>query len=281
MANQLPHYFGCQDVLNDLDLTHANTGLLFNRFFNRYDSQWQIDQEGEGKEKTSSKVKFLQSILSAGAPRSGQNAVGDREKLSRFYQRQTQLSQQLGGISLKYKSEWNWVSGLGYAHPVENGLKWHPTLAVPFFSGSSIKGLLRAWMETQQQPDLKAIQLWFGSEDKRADKCKNEPSQGGLIFFDALPVEPVSLVLDVMTPHCGNWLSEGGQKNAPADWINPVPVPFLSCAPAVLHFSIAPVPGQEAAIDMSKVAKALSDALDFLGLGAKTSNGYGLFTIAE
>ena len=52
--------------------------------------------------------------------------------------------------------------GLGNSHPLENGLLWHPTLGVPYFQGSTVKGLAKALIE-KWGADPQLIKRWFGS----------------------------------------------------------------------------------------------------------------------
>lgn len=266
-----PHYK--QNSYSSLPRDNAHFGLLFNRFFDGYEGEhWQIPDvthtQGNKSTKLSGKLNFLQTLLQGYAKHSGKPEVGDAKCLNAYHERQAKLLQSLSGISLAYRSEWNWISGLGYDHPVENGILIHHTLSVPYLTGSTVKGVVRAWLESR--PDKidefdKKIELWFGSNDKA----------GELVFFDALPISPVGLMIDVMTPHIGNWLDKASSKTAPGDWIDPVPIPFLCCTSSTLNYSVAPVAGSS--IDMVEVESALTDALDFLGVGAKTSNGYGLF----
>jgi CRISPR-associated protein Cmr6 len=168
-------------------------------------------------------------------------------------------------------------------HPVENGMAWHHTLGVPFLAGSSIKGLLRAWVEGGWNDELDSKQTverrqnWFGmvKEDDTEDKA------GQLIFFDAIPIESVKLTSDIMTPHYGDWYAEGDKisglcehKRIPADWHDPVPVPFLAVKKAKFLVTIVARDknnDKEAQLALQELVKALQ----WLGAGAKTAAGYG------
>ena len=245
----------------------ANTGLWFDRFFNRYQSDWTL--------KDDDKSQWLNSL---------HGKAGQNEQLDDYCQRQTRLVEQLNGQSHAYKSDWHWVSGMGNPHPVENGLHWHPTLAVPYLSGASVKGMLRAWVEMNddglEQTALEnRLKRWFGSLSKK-DVAEQT---GGFIFFDAIPNEAVHLITDIMTPHMGKWYSEGDSTtldkpdSLPADWHEPVPIPFLAVKKPTLIFSIAPR-RKELAEELADVFTALKNALNYLGSGAKTATGYGYFT---
>ena len=242
----------------------AHTGLWFDRFFNRYDSSWSLaneDKQGWIKQAIKSKI-------------------GSTDKLETFIKRQIALVSQLKGSSQCYKCEWHFVTGMGNSHPVENGFSWHPTLAVPYLSGASVKGLVRAWVEMNDEElsdeaNKARLKSWFGTEDKEtvADQT------GDFLFFDALPDKSPLLACDIMTPHMGDWYSKGDEKvhnakNIPADWHEPVPVPFLVVKEAEFVFHIAPRRGIDTD-ELDLVVSALTSALKWLGAGAKTSAGYG------
>ena len=92
-----------------------------------------------------------------------------------------------------------------------------------------------------------------------------------------------------MTPHMGKWYEQGddAQKNLnpaviPADWHEPVPVPFLAVKNAQFIFSIAARNSDNKPDDVKELAnvfEALNNALLWLGAGAKTAAGYGYMSI--
>ena len=84
------------------------------------------------------------------------------------------------------------MTGLGRSHPVENGFAWHPTLGMPYLPGSSVKGMVRAWAEQETDPRPASEEL-----DRLLGK---QNSAGSVCFLDALPIKPVKLEADVMTP---------------------------------------------------------------------------------
>lgn len=262
----------------------SHKGLWFERFFD-YASDWSIGD--------TQKKNFLNKF---------KESCGDKHDLHSNAFRQIEMVEALGGESVILETTWNFVTGIGLPHPVENGLSWHPTLGVPFLSGSGVKGLLRAWVEewmefSNNNEKLPLLYCWFGSENKdpreRTELRKNESHPlhgnkndtvaGDLIFFDAIPIEPVALTKDIITPHMGKWYEKGGEianvsnepEKVPADWHDPVPVPFLAVKKAKFLFSIVP---SKRLVDKSEVKKALDalvTAIEFLGVGAKTAVGYG------
>ncbi|MBV5310964.1 type III-B CRISPR module RAMP protein Cmr6 [Chromatium okenii] len=239
----------------------GNRGLWYNRFFNRYDTDWKVSDTGK-----------------ADWVKDNAKLTGNRDQLEQMSLRHLALITALGGRGAVFSVDWNFATGLGLAHPVENGLAWHHTLGVPYLAGSGVKGLVRAWIEVWDESlddEIKdqLLNRWFGNQDQ----------SGAFIFFDALPIAPVNLSADIMTPHMGKWYEKGGEiqnwqsepEHIPADWHAPVPVPFLIAKKPKLLFGIAPRHSEYAA-ELNSVFDALKSALEWLGAGAKTAVGYGV-----
>jgi CRISPR-associated protein Cmr6 len=246
--------------------TKSNLGLVYNKFFDVWpktflDADFSIDKE---KKLTDMKTNWVGEF----------NFAVDGAK--ELIHRQQEMVARLGGQSSIFKLTSPFVTGMGLAHPVENGFAWHHTLGAPYLAGSSIKGLTRAWA-TYWADDGGAgdeITKLFGPD---------KPEDGGagdLIFFDCLPVSAVKLMPEIITPHLGDWRiidpKNGLASHAPADWINPVPIPFLTVARgAEFQFCIA-----SRSANSSNVEKGfgwMTDALCELGAGAKTGTGFGRF----
>ena len=172
------------------------------------------------------------------------------------------------------------IVGLGAKGVIEAGIRLEHTWGVPYIPGSSIKGLAasaahRLGDEAQwSKPDRTAKTLrdptsfdWlFGTTDE----------QGAVAFHDAwwIPEKGdtrLPLQLDVMTPHHGKYY--GGEQVAPSDFDAPVPVPFLTARGAYLVVVEGPKPWREAALTL------IEWGLQELGIGAKTSSGYGRMSV--
>jgi CRISPR-associated protein Cmr6 len=258
-----------QKIQDCLDRTYpkreSNYGLWFNRFYDGYSDDFR-DVPDTGKR------DFLQQMVCSGQ-------CGDSAALKQMLKRQLALSHALGGQSAGFECDWHLVTGMGNEHPLENGFTWHPALGTPYLPGSTVKGLVRAWMEEFTDQTEEERQQWFGSRLKK-DGNPEDNQTGELIFFDALPINEPQLAIDIMTPHMGKWYEKGddaGQvMNAdtlPGDWHAPVPVPFLVSRNTQLMFSVAPRPGSS--LEMEPVTEALENALAWLGVGSKTAIGYG------
>lgn len=258
-----PLYKDARDVR--VSLAQGNAGLIWERFFNGYDDAFALPT---GKD--SGKGRFIDLF-------SGKQ-VGNESALRMTAKRMRDLAQALGGRAFSAKNDWHFATGLGAAHPTENSLTFHRTLGVPYLPGSSVKGLLRGFLEWSGQRDC--LKLWFGSDRKGA----NDTEAGSLIFLDALPLSPVVLAADVVTPHYGSWYESGDKVTAvdpeivPADWHTPVPSGFLVAKEARLQFAVAPRAGGLADTHELDVAiDLLQEALAEMGAGAKTAAGYGRF----
>jgi len=244
-----------------------NKGLLFDRWFGGYAPDWKVDKLQKDSDNNTHPLAWLEG------------PCGDKDRLEQARERQLALCLALDGQAISCDLDWHMVTGTGEAHPLENGFRWHHTLSVPYLPASSIKGMLRAWLSAWASDTFTAqeLTLLFGNEPEAA-----EASMGQLQFFDALPVSPPILSLDVMTPHGGDWYMKGGSEpgkpnTVPADWQSPVPITFLVVKKAHFLFTLA-ARNEAAKALLPKVMAALADALSILGIGAKTALGYGVMT---
>ena len=178
------------------------------------------------------------------------------------------------------------IVGLGGENVLETGITLHHTYGVPIIPGSALKGLASHYCDQVWGADAKFKKagehhkVLFGATD----------DSGHIIFHDAW-ITPESLrsdgrtglVLDVMTPHHGDYYSDKifeagdnrGKLIPPTDFDDPNPVTFLSVAGA-FHIAVScDVPG-EAGDHWAKLAlDLLKEALHEWGVGGKTSSGYG------
>lgn len=198
-------------------------------------------------------------------------AIGDGAQMDEAAGRRRLMVESLGGALGYFEATSRFVTGLGRAHPVENGFAWHATLGTPYLPGSSIKGLVRAWAR-EQVADAGLVDELLGAP--------GHAGQAG--FLDGLPVAPVQLEADVMTPHYGPYYQRG---EAPGDWHGPVPIPFLVAAAgmklqvAVLADERVPADRRAAVVDTAM--GWLEGALAGMGAGAKTAVGYGRFRCVD
>jgi len=195
------------------------------------------------------------------------------------------------------------VVGLGGKNALEFGITLHHTSGMPILPGSALKGAARnfALLTIAADPDypnnaasLEELDAQLMSRDdmlhtdaliyRRA--FGSQESAGECIFHDALvsrmPTTGSLYAVDVMTPHFVKYYTSSG-GDAPDDGDNPNPISFLTVERGTT-FGVAVstrrgAPDEEAV--RLRAAQWVVEALDMLGIGAKTVAGYGIFTLIE
>lgn len=248
-----------------LTRTGGHLGLYFDKFCNTWRDTldgWTLKADKvdnrRGEEPTTGKHGWLRRF---------KGPTGQGDVLRDQGVRILALVDSQKGHSQVCKSESPFVTGLGRTHPVENGLAFHPTLSTPFLAGSGVKGMTRAWATTEGRPGVERV---FGSP---------EGGVGTVIFLDACPVEPVSMQIDVMTPHYSPWYQSDG-TTPPADWHSPNPIPYLVQGSGARYlFAVLPRHSHDPqhVADAAQAMSWLLEALEWQGAGAKTAVGYGHF----
>lgn len=175
-----------------------------------------------------------------------------------------------GLIKADFTPDWRMVTGMGEASVYETNMTLHPIYGVPYIPASSIKGILRHYLnEFDEGKEL--IEQVFGKNDEESRTGK--PVRGQYIFFDAFPTKAPRIELDVMTPHYPKYYSEG---QPPADWQSPNPIHFLTVGQGTPFRFLIGLPNNEL---QSKLDAWLKEALKSRGLGAKTAVGYGYWKL--
>jgi CRISPR type III-B/RAMP module RAMP protein Cmr6 len=223
-----------------------------------------------------------------------------------WHARRTKWLQALGerGKSLVVKAKTPCVLWLAAPTPLELGFCLHHTYGVPYLPGSGLKGLARAAMRRsilgvpQVEWANASTDEQAGLTAKRKDEPKEKPDpetpikelfgEGGdkgwagkVDFLDGIPLEAGCLEQEVMSPHHPDYYQ--GKSPIPHDCEDPIPLPFLRIKPGA-RFEIALVArgnlgDEDAKSALRDAEKYLLQGLSDMGLGAKTSSGYGLFEI--
>lgn len=195
---------------------------------------------------------------------------------------------------LQVRPQWRLAVGLGNrANAHEIGLSLHGTYGWPVIPGSTLKGLTRACaLEVGAQPERVVAVLGLSRvappDDQEAESPPDEDlpneGRGAVRFLDAIPDgNPVGVRLDVLTPHVKPYYDAIARRDSekqirpPAEYHNPVPVQFL----VVDRGSFAVDLVGSVADDVRQAAEWCAAALDELGVGAKTSAGYGYATATQ
>lgn len=243
------------------DIQRANASLWYNKFC----FTWEIEYDAnKGKWKDTSKKKYKTQWLNKA---DGQIA-GDADLLCEVRARMQRLVEKKQGSILYMKLTSRLAIGLGNPNPTENGFTFHHIYGAPYVPSSSIKGMVRAWATNWLKVDQKKINRIFGPEDTK--------EIGKILFLDALPVAPLKLEKELINVLYGDYYRKG---SFPIDSYSPNLIPFLTVAAGqTFYFSIIPRKFYDGVEDDMKDVKSwLIQALQWLGLGAKTSNGYGRF----
>jgi CRISPR type III-B/RAMP module RAMP protein Cmr6 len=180
------------------------------------------------------------------------------------------------------------ITGTGAGGIRNVGIELHGTHGWPIIPASGLKGVAAAF--AQDTADAQDIDRIFGTprpgrgKDDQADAADiaaapEEPpvKPGTVSFFDALPgPDGVTVAQHDLTPHARDYHTgsdQHGDRPAPAEYFNPVPIPFLAVDGGTF---IAHLVGPEG--DVAAAADLLRAAMDDIGVGAKTSAGYGYLT---
>lgn len=171
--------------------------------------------------------------------------------------------------NLELKPKWRLAINLGAASVYETSLLFNRNYSMPFIPGSAVKGMTHHYAITllKEKREIDGeIDRIFGKHDKK----------GEVIFFDALPIIEQNkdfIVLDVMNVHYREYYQDKKGTSPPGDWMNPNPVFFLTVEGIKFRFAVASRDEKLA----EKAIKLLKEAVSKMGIGAKTSAGYGYF----
>src|SRR5690554_5154643 len=134
----------------------------------------------------------------------------DKQTLAALRQRQQQLFATLdeeSALVLDATTVAPFTTGLGNAHPLENGFAFLNPYGLPYLPGSGVKGVLRRaagelasgdWGESSGWNDA-TITALFGLE---SGDNESEHLRGALRFWDVIPqIKGDCLSVEIMTPH--------------------------------------------------------------------------------
>lgn len=206
------------------------------------------------------------------------------------------------------------IVGLGGKGMLEVGITLHHLYGFPIIPGSALKGLARAYAlitlpaAGSDGKNLTPQKLEERVEKYARDKAKAKAERkqftanpdydlflavfgaqddaGAAIFFDALP-DRVSFEVDIMNVHYPDYYNAKGKNTPPADYYSPTPIDFLTVGKGsrfIFGVAVRHLKGKsdEEHIKLRQQAwKWLKAGLETMGVGAKTTSGYGLFKFDE
>lgn len=214
------------------------------------------------------------------------------------------ISQLLGVNNIKssiFSPDWRLIIGIGHESVYEISITLHHIYGIPYIPGQAVKGVTRSWIITEvfnqdvNQDEKAALkdELFCRIFGSPKDSAKGE-HQGSVMFFDAFPTVAPKIEVDIMNPHYGDYYQG---KKPPADYLKPIPIPFLTVNATPFEFIIGMKKALTADKDSPLVQKAdglneastlvdvvqywLKKALTEHGIGAKTAVGYGYMDVVE
>jgi len=297
------------DYLRRLDLSQATPGLRFGMYLQLWGEDrhtgamtWETrdtEYKVTGQERQERQVAHenKREALQQATKLHGT----DKATMKAIAQRQSALAAPLedAGQLLRVEalSVAPFTTGLGNAHPLENGFAFLNPYGLPYLPGSGLKGVLRRaarelasgdWGDTNGWDDAAVLALFgHGNGDDEA----SDGQRGALIFWDALPrIAADTLHVEVMTPHQSHYYQQhadakSGDSTTPHDSGQPNPIHFLTVPPGssftfLVQCDIGMLRHHAPALEsghrwQAMVRAALEHAFAWLGFGAKTAVGYG------
>ncbi len=199
-----------------------------------------------------------------------------KELLNKVIKRQEQIADN----TFELKTQTRLVVGLGSGSVLETSIKLHHIYGVPYIPASAIKGVLRAYriweLADWDKDKFKEIEKRIDENKPNSDKEKkiikifgNQQQKGKLIILDAYPTDFEGFDIDIMNPHFPDYYDK---DKAPADWQNPNPITFLVIPKGTtFKFFFKNVNVYDGYLE-----KNLKEAFENIGIGGKTSLGYGI-----
>ncbi|APT75360.1 CRISPR-associated protein Cmr6 [Marinitoga sp. 1137] len=163
------------------------------------------------------------------------------------------------------KNKTPFLIGAGIPSIDEIGFYWSRNYGLPIIPGTSIKGAFRKYIESNN--DLKSIiDVVFGNAEKK----------GYIDFLDAIPINTIKLNIDYQTPHFQEYYMN---NQPPNDVYNPIPLNYLNVSNGTFRIDLLISADSNEVINIINIH--FKYFLEYFGIGAKTSMGYGRFKIQE
>ncbi len=275
-------------------LRNANFGLVFNKWL-------EIEESGRKRFKTTVHEDRAPLVRQYGECAPWNGLAAETLRYRHVQQRDFCDTMRRAGwtaLVAEAKLVSPFVSGLGMTHPTETGMVLDWNTGLPYIPASSQKGVLRlAYVLDAIERDPGKIgpdACWEADGEfltlfgHAADRGQEEGLQARLVVLDAYPLSVPSLGEDILNPHYPDYYRSSGADRGPTEDQNPNPVRFLVVQPGVrfvfrllLRHPLAGDPVQNAERLVELARDALQKSLEYEGLGAKTSLGYGRFKIND
>lgn len=197
------------------------------------------------------------------------NFEHNTELIAALHQRWLARVRYYGGAVLNGQPEWRVLIGSGNHKLLNTGLILDHTNGLPVIPSSSLKGAARTYAGAVEEAPADLINRFFGEDN-------DDAPPGDLIFFDGIPTKPPVIERDVTNPLFGDYYQ--GKSNVVSGKVNARPTFFLTIGNDS-HFAFAVASRSRDSDAVEQGAEWLAQALQTLGVGAKTSAGYGFWVI--
>lgn len=248
-------YQSRRNVLNEISFDeNTNAGLWLDKYITE-----QLERnENVSTDELTPQAKLVKEVSKIKIP----------VAYKKFYERWTETLEKAGAKTEIAKAQGRIAIDLGAESVLETSVCLHYIYGLPYIPGSALKGLATHYAHNQLgekwDEGSEAYKIMFG----------DTTSAGYVTFFDALYIpKGKGLWPDIITVHHPEYYK--GKNIPPADWDSPTPIPFLSATGDYLIALSGPDEWVETAFEI------LSLALKKLGVGAKTSSGYGRMLLGE
>lgn len=241
----------------------ANAGLWLEKYI--------ADQDRNNQDQNNSRSKLVDAT-------SKLTMADALNAYKAFFEKWQKTLQEIGARTQEASVKGRMIVGLGNEGVLETSVTLHNTYGTPYIPGSALKGLTanyaRQKLDEKWDKNSEAYKVIFGDTDEA----------GYITFFDALYIPETghlgqALYPDVITVHHPKYY-QGTTGIAPADWDSPTPIPFLSATGKYLVALAAPEL-TNSQVWLDAVFDILKHALLEMGIGAKTSSGYGRLTLKD
>ena len=248
-------------VAQEPDARPAHPGLLLQRGLTEHDKDNQAAKTAH-KDNQAAKTNHIERVCQSTAS----------EFYKRTYNRWKQATANRNRFRRVFlKLETRMFIGLTGGGMLETGCAISHSHGMPYIPGSSIKGVVNAYVRER----LGAAGTEIREELFGAPATEDQPAglSGQITFHDAwwIPGSALRpLVQEVVTSHHLEYYGKEGATPA-TDFDNPIPNAQVAVQGSFLFVLEGPLAWLELAEEM------LTDALGSYGVGAKTRAGYGLF----
>ncbi len=202
-----------------------------------------------------------------------------RKNLLKIIHRQNAISDK----SFTLTTQSRLVVGLGSGSVLETSIKLHHIYGIPYIPASAVKGVLKAyriwklaqWDENRYKEIEKRIEENKPNDEEEKNIIKifgNQQQKGKLIILDAYPENFEGFDIDIMNPHFPDYYDDRENKVPPADWQNPRPITFLAIPEGTKFIFFF----KNIDVYDGNIEDDLKEAFQQIGIGGKTSLGYGI-----